>query len=112
MPVRAAPTTPSFSTQHLASMDWTETTAKRETFKFWDLATLILEDTMVLYFWCADPSTSLVSFLECSLGIYQDLLNVLECTCTYINRLPLIILKLLRPSDTILMGARKTNLHG
>ena len=44
-PVGAAPTTSSFSTQHLISMDWAKTTAKRmqETFKLWDLVRLILE---------------------------------------------------------------------
>ena len=29
-PVGAAPTTSSFSTEHLASMDWTKTTARRD----------------------------------------------------------------------------------
>ena len=29
-PVGAAPTTPSFSTQHLASMDWAETAARQD----------------------------------------------------------------------------------
>ena len=35
-PVGAAPTTSSFSTSHLASVDW-------ETFMFWDLVHLMLE---------------------------------------------------------------------
>ena len=43
-PVGAAPTTPSFSTQHLASMDWAETTARGyKKHLFWDLVRLILE---------------------------------------------------------------------
>ena len=41
--VGAAPTTSSFSTEHLISLDWAKTTAKRDTFKFWDLARLILD---------------------------------------------------------------------
>ena len=44
-PVGAAPTTPSFSTQPLAPIDWAKTTARRDknTFKFWDLVCLVLE---------------------------------------------------------------------
>ena len=30
LPVGAAPTTSSFSTEHLASMDWAKTTARRD----------------------------------------------------------------------------------
>ena len=48
MPVGAAPTTSSFSTQHLASLDWAKTTAKRrEEFKFWNLVGFILRDSNV-----------------------------------------------------------------
>ena len=44
-PVGAAPTTSSFSTECLASMDWCKDNCKtrQETFKFWDLVHLILE---------------------------------------------------------------------
>ena len=55
--VGAAPTTSSFATQHLASLDWAKTTArrdeKRETFKFGDLVRLILDiyGTSLLGFW-------------------------------------------------------------
>ena len=44
-PVGASSTTSSFSTKHLASMDWAKDNCKtrRETFKLWDLARLILE---------------------------------------------------------------------
>ena len=44
-PVGAAPTTSSFSTKHLALLDWTKGNCKtsRETFKFGDLVRLILE---------------------------------------------------------------------
>ena len=44
-PGGAAPTTFSFSTYQLTSMDWAKTTAKmrREPFKFWGLMRLILE---------------------------------------------------------------------
>ena len=44
-PVGAAPTTSSFSTYHLASMDFSEDNCNRmqETFKLWDLVRLILE---------------------------------------------------------------------
>ena len=50
-PVGAAPTTFSFSTQHLASMDWARTTAKtrRETFKILELVRLILEVWRCIY---------------------------------------------------------------
>ena len=44
-PIGAAPNTSLFSTEYLASMDWTKTTAKQDekTFKFKDLVPLILE---------------------------------------------------------------------
>ena len=43
-PVDAAPTTPSFSTEHLASMDLTKATkTRRKTFKRWDFVHFILE---------------------------------------------------------------------
>ena len=44
-PVGAAPTTSSFSTEHLASMAWAKATARRDEkhFKFLDLVQLILE---------------------------------------------------------------------
>ena len=44
-PVGAAPTTSSFSTKHIASMNLDKDNCKtrRETFKFWDLVQLILE---------------------------------------------------------------------
>ena len=42
-PVIAAPTASSFSTQHMASIDWDKGETRRETFKFWDLVHLILD---------------------------------------------------------------------
>ena len=44
-PVGAAPTTSSFSTWHLASLDWATTTARRDKrhFKFGGVVRLILE---------------------------------------------------------------------
>ena len=42
-PVSASPTTSSFSTQHLASIEWAKTTARQDTFKFWDLVCPTLE---------------------------------------------------------------------
>ena len=42
-PVGAAPTTSSFSTEHLASLDWAQTTARRDDkHKFGDLVRLML----------------------------------------------------------------------
>ena len=43
LPVCTVPTTSSFSTEHLASMDWAMTTARWKTFKFWYVLCLILE---------------------------------------------------------------------
>ena len=50
-PVGAAPTTSSFSTKYLASMDWTKTSiykAKQETFHVWDLVPSYIRDLTVL----------------------------------------------------------------
>ena len=50
-PVGAGPTTSSFLTWHLASMDWAKTTPRRDEkhLSFWVLVRLILEDWQYLY---------------------------------------------------------------
>ena len=52
-PVGAAPTTSSFPTYHMASMDWAKTTARRNekhlTFKFLDLVRFTLDDLRYVY---------------------------------------------------------------
>ena len=50
-PVSAAPTTSSFLTEHLTSMDCTKDNckARQETFKFWDLCVSYIRDLMILY---------------------------------------------------------------
>ena len=42
-PVGSVPTTSSFSTEHLASMDWATAIARQDTFEFLDLVRLMLE---------------------------------------------------------------------
>ena len=49
-PDGAAPTTSSFLTENLASMDWAKTT-RRETFKFWDSMRLKLKVWNIGYDW-------------------------------------------------------------
>ena len=55
-PVGAAPTTSSFSTKHLTSMDWSKTTARRDehhlSFGIWCvLYTKIYDKSMGIFFW-------------------------------------------------------------
>ena len=82
-PVSAAPTTSSFSTKHLASIDWTKISickTRRETFQCWDLVRLILEvwryvtsqllGTCIKASWI-NPMRVLSSFLSSVQGITE-----------------------------------------
>ena len=55
-PVGAAPTTSSFSTKHLASIDWTKTTARRDekhlSFGIWCALYLRFDGTLSVTTWC------------------------------------------------------------
>ena len=62
-PFGVASTTSSFSTQHLASMDWVKTTTRREPFKCQDFVQLILEVWQYNSLWSGD----IISIMACHL---------------------------------------------
>ena len=75
-PVGAAPTTSSFSTEHLASTHWTKTTTSRDEkrIKFWDVARLILETLryVLVSKWCLDLGSPWEVDIQTSGGIYRE----------------------------------------
>ena len=69
LPVGAAPTTSSFSTKHLALMDWAKTTVKLDEnhLRFWFGASYISDFTISLKFWFhlyVDPEWFINSYLH------------------------------------------------